>query len=61
MGKIDPETRFYILFRWAFANQKEDFDEVRKLAQVNEADSDRLERAGILKVTRGDATLIPPQ
>jgi len=61
LGKIDPETRFYILFRWAFANQKEEYDEVRKLAQVNEANTERLERLGILSVSRGDATLVPPQ
>jgi len=61
LGRIDPETRFYILFRWAFANQKEDYDEVRKLAQVNEADTERLERLGIMDVSRGDATLVPPQ
>jgi hypothetical protein len=61
LGSIDPETRFYILYRWAFANQKEDYDEVRKLAQVNEADTERLERLGILDVTRGDAVMNPPQ
>lgn len=61
LGNIDPETRFYILFRWAFANQKEDYDEVRKLAQVNNANVDKLERIGILDVTRGDARLQPPQ
>lgn len=61
LGSLDPETRFYILYRWAFANQKEDYDEVRKLAQVNDADPERLERLGILQVTRGDAKLRPPQ
>lgn len=61
LGNIDNETRFYILYRWAFANQKEDYDEVRKLAQVNDAEPDRLERLGLLSVSRGDAQLVPPQ
>ncbi|KXB06558.1 hypothetical protein AKJ51_03510 [candidate division MSBL1 archaeon SCGC-AAA382A20] len=61
LGDIDAETRFYLLFRWAFANQKEDYDEIRKLAQVNDANTDRLEETDILKVTRGDARIQPPQ
>jgi adenine-specific DNA methylase len=61
LGNIDPETRFYILYRWAFANQKEDYDEVNKLAQVNGAQTDILERLGILIVPKDDARLQPPQ
>lgn len=61
LGNIDSETRFYILFRWAFANQEEDYDEVRKLAQVNNANVDLLERLGILNVTGGDARIQAPQ
>jgi len=61
LGNIDSETRFYILFRWAFANQEEDYDEVRKLAQVNNANVDLMERTGILEVDGGDARLPAPQ
>jgi adenine-specific DNA methylase len=61
LGNIDSETRFYILFRWAFANQDEDYDEVRKLAQVNNANVDHMERVGILEVEQGDARLVAPQ
>ncbi|MFW5902495.1 MAG: DUF1156 domain-containing protein [archaeon] len=59
LGAIDHETRFYILYRWAFANEKEDFDEVKKLAQVNDVNLDLLENLGIIETKRGDVKVIP--
>jgi len=60
LGAIDHETRFYILYRWAFANEKEDFDEVKKLAQVNDVNLDLLENLGIMETKRGDVKVVPP-
>lgn len=34
LGGIDPETRFYLLWRWTFGNVKVIFDEARKLASA---------------------------
>lgn len=34
LGGIDPETRFYLLWRWTFGNNKIIFDEARKLASA---------------------------
>jgi len=33
LGNIDPATRFYLLFRWAYGRATVPFDEARKLAQ----------------------------
>ena len=32
-GDIDPMTRFYVLWRWAYGEERLDFDDARKLAQ----------------------------
>jgi len=34
LGNIDPATRFYLLFRWAYGRATVPFDEARKLAQA---------------------------
>jgi len=32
LGGVDPETRFYLLWRWTYGNARVSFDEARKLA-----------------------------
>ena len=34
LGGIDPETRFYLLWRWAYNSARVPFDEARKLANA---------------------------
>jgi hypothetical protein len=34
LGNIDPATRFYLLFRWAYGRATIPFDEARKLSQA---------------------------
>jgi adenine-specific DNA methylase len=42
LGIIDPPTRFYVLWRWAYNNNEIMFDDARKLAQALGAESDTL-------------------
>ena len=40
LGAVDPETQFYLLWRWSYGQQNLEFDEARKLAQARGVDLD---------------------
>jgi hypothetical protein len=42
VGAVDPTTRFYVIWRWAYANNKVPFDDGRVLAQALGAEIDDL-------------------
>ena len=49
VGEVDPPTRFYLLWRWAFGSGKVLFDEARKLALAEGAEIDELVRTGLAR------------
>lgn len=42
VGTVDPATRFYVIWRWAYATNKVPFDDGRVLAQALGAEIDEL-------------------
>ncbi|MGY4707430.1 DUF1156 domain-containing protein [Candidatus Bipolaricaulota sp. J31] len=52
IGEVDPSTRFYLLWRWAFGAGEVLFDEARKLALAEGAEIDELVRAGLARKTK---------
>lgn len=58
---IDPETRFYILWRWAYDGVKVPFDNARILAQAIGAEIDDLmSKSGVLKKSGENVELLGP-
>ena len=49
VGEVDPPTRFYLLWRWAFGSGEVLFDEARKLALAEGAEIDELVRTGLAR------------
>ena len=52
VGEVDPSTRFYLLWRWAFGAGEVLFDEARKLALAEGTEMDELVRAGLARKTK---------
>jgi adenine-specific DNA methylase len=61
LGAVDPETQFYLLWRWSYGQQNLEFDEARKLAQARGVDLELLSRKGLVRIQRGITRLLPPQ
>jgi adenine-specific DNA methylase len=57
LGAVDPPTRFYVLWRWAYGNGVLEFDDARKLAIGVGAEIDGLLRASLL--AGGDRVVAP--
>ena len=61
VSTIDPETRFYILWRWAYDSLKVPFDDARILAQAIGTEVDNLmSKTGVLKKTGESVELLGP-
>ncbi|MBU1141483.1 MAG: DNA methylase, partial [Firmicutes bacterium] len=61
MGKVDEETRFYLLWRWAYGDSDVPYDDARKLAQAlgTEAD-DLLNRKDLLEKKSEKVNMLEP-
>ncbi len=61
MGAVDATTRFYVMYRWSYGNQKIPADDARRLAQALGAEVDELiHRRELLKQSGEDVTLRGP-
>lgn len=59
MGTVDSPTRFYVMYRWSYADEKLPFDDGRRLAQALGAEvNDLIHRYGIVKQS-GDSITVP--
>jgi putative DNA methylase len=59
MGTVDAPTRFYVMYRWSYGNEKLLFDDARRLAQALGAEvNDLVHRDSILKQS-GDSVTMP--
>lgn len=59
MGTVDAPTRFYVMYRWSYGNEKLLFDDARRLAQALGAEvNDLIHRDSILKQS-GDSVTMP--
>jgi adenine-specific DNA methylase len=58
MGTVDAPTRFYVMYRWSYGNEKLLFDDARRLAQALGAEVSDLTRSGVLKQS-GDSVTMP--
>jgi adenine-specific DNA methylase len=61
LGAVDPETQFYLLWRWSYGQQNLEFDEARKLAQARGVDLELLSQKGLLRIQRRITRLLPPE
>jgi len=62
VGHVDPATRFYVLWRWAYGGGKVPFDDARKLAQAQGAEVDELmARLKILQKRGENVELLGPR
>jgi adenine-specific DNA methylase len=61
LGAVDPETQFYLLWRWSYGQKNLEFDEARKLAQARGVDLELLSRKGLVRIQRGITRLLPPE
>jgi len=62
VGHVDPATRFYVLWRWAYGASRVPFDDGRKLAQAQGAEVDELmARLKILKKRGENVELLGPR
>jgi putative DNA methylase len=62
VGHVDPATRFYVLWRWAYGAARVHFDDARKLAQAQGAEVDRLmARLRLLKKRGENIELLGPR
>jgi len=61
LGAVDPETQFYLLWRWSYGQKSLEFDEARKLAQARGVDLELLARKGLARTQRGITRLLSPQ
>jgi adenine-specific DNA methylase len=58
MGTVDVPTRFYVMYRWSYGNEKLLFDDARRLAQALGAEVSDLTHTGLLKQS-GDSVTMP--
>ena len=58
VGEVDPYTRFYLLYHWAYALPEVEFDEAQKLAIAVGVEVDDLVRAGLVHSTKGKVTVL---
>ncbi len=62
VGVVDPATRYYILHRWAYGQEKIPFDDGMRLAMALGADvSTLMDRRGILKQSAETVSLLGPK
>jgi adenine-specific DNA methylase len=61
LGAVDPETQFYLIWRWSYGQKNLEFDEARKLAQARGVDLELLSRKGLVRIQRGITRLLPPE
>jgi adenine-specific DNA methylase len=61
LGAVDPETQFYLLWRWSYGQKNLEFDEARKLAQARGVDLELLSRKGLVRIQRGITRLLLPE
>ena len=62
VGHVDPATRFYVLWRWAYGGGNVPFDDARKLAQAQGAEVDELmARLNVLKKRGENVELLGPR
>lgn len=62
VGHVDPATRFYVLWRWAYGGGKVPFDDARKLAQAQGAEVEELmARLKILQKRGENVELLGPR
>ena len=62
MGHVDPTTRFYVLWRWAYGSNRVHFNDARKLAQAQGAEVDTLmSQPGVLKKRGENVQLLGPR
>ncbi|MBE9508806.1 MAG: hypothetical protein IMY86_12245 [Chloroflexi bacterium] len=62
VGHVDPATRFYVLWRWAYGAARVHFDDARKLAQAQGAEVDELmARLKLLKKRGENVDLLGPR
>ena len=62
VGRVDPATRFYVLWRWAYGASKVPFDDARKLAQAQGTEVDDLMlRTKLLKKRGENVELLGPR
>ncbi len=59
MGTVDAPTRFYVMYRWSYSDQKLVFDDARRLAQALGAEvNDLIHRHGLL-IQSGESVTMP--
>ena len=62
VGHVDPTTRFYVLWRWAYGSNRVHFNDARKLAQAQGAEVDTLmSQPGVLKKRGENVQLLGPR
>jgi putative DNA methylase len=62
VGHVDPATRFYVLWRWAYGAARVHFDDARKLAQAQGAEVGALmSQLGLLKKRGENVELLGPR
>lgn len=61
LGNIDDATRFYVLWRWSYADADVPFDDARKLAQALGAEPDELlSKKGLLNKKGDKVNMLEP-
>jgi len=61
LGNIDPATRFYLLFRWAYGRATVPFDEARKLAQAVGLELSAYFNRSFVKHEKGNIKCLDPK
>ena len=59
LGLVDPPTRFYVLWRWAYGGGELEFDEANKLSKSLGAEIDELAEKHRLVKRRGEKVTLP--
>jgi len=59
LGRVDPPTRFYVLWRWAYGGADLEFDEANKLAKSLGAELDELANRHRLIRRKGETVILP--
>ncbi|MCD6507090.1 DUF1156 domain-containing protein [Candidatus Poribacteria bacterium] len=59
LGLVDPPTRFYVLWRWAYGGRELEFDEANKLSKSLGAEIDELAEKHRLVKRRGEKVTLP--
>jgi adenine-specific DNA methylase len=60
LGNLDPITRFYVIWRWAYDGNSIDFDDARKLAQALGIDLDD-RRGDLFEKSKGEIHVLKPK